>query len=122
MEIKTLKDWINAMSKYNPSGHVNLRTANNMTKLFNDELVHAVVFDNAGGMKFDIWDFKSKEEVEGFLALDTFRDDLIFGHVIDGVQTLSEYQKEFLHWDIDQKMNPRPIDNMDNLNSWKGID
>ena len=116
-KIDTLKEWLTIMSGDAPDKHINLRTAMNMQKLFNNELKNAVVFDNAGGMQFTIWEFKTKEEAEGFKALDTFRDDLIFGWVLDGEQTLNQYQKEFTHWDIKQ---PK-VEERYGLDSWKKL-
>ena len=124
MKIETLKEWVAAMTKANPNGHVNLRTADYIRKLFNDELKNAIVFDNAGGMDFVIWEFKTKEEVEGFLGEVSMDDYLIYGHVKNGVQTLTEYQKNYPHWNI-QKLEPRDgsYDKLvSTLNAWKGND
>ena len=98
--LETLKDWLHAMCSGNGDGRINAKTGMNMNRILNDETFNGVVFDNAGGMMFAIWEFDSPEKVEDFIAYDGFREDLIFGYIKDGVQTLCEYQKEYPNWNI----------------------
>jgi len=102
--LETLKDWINEMYRGNRDGRVNIKTAMIINKIFNDEKINAVVFDNAGGMMFDIWEFDTLDKVNKFMASDVFGEDLVFGYVKDGVQTLCEYQRKYPNWNI------RPIE------------
>lgn len=99
--VDTLKDWLRVMTESQPNAHINLRTHKLLMELYADELHNAIVFDNAGGLQFDIWKFDTREQVSDMLQSDTLRDDLVYGYILDGEQILTDYQKEHPHWDLD---------------------
>ncbi len=103
-KIETLKDWFIAMISANLDNHINLKTAKFMNEILNGGTKDTyVVFDNMGGMVFSIWKVDKKDlllYIEGPKAL---REDLIFGYVIGGVSTLTDYQKEYPHWSLQKK-------------------
>jgi len=106
--METLEEWLTIMAKHNSDKRINLKTSMLMTEILNGNpnKMNLVVFDNAGGMQFSIWDFDTEEDARGFMALDTFREDLIFGYVINGVSILCEYQRKYPHWDLPQAKRP----------------
>lgn len=101
-KITTLERWLTVMAETNPDSRINMKTARLMNDILNGTDKHLVVFDNAGGMPFSIWDFKSEADLKGFMNMDTLNESLIFGYVTGGVSTLSQWQIDHPHWDLPQ--------------------
>lgn len=103
----TLEDWLTAMVEHNPNKRITLKTSMLLNEILsgNKQKMNLVVFDNAGGMPFTIWDFKSEKDIRGFMTLDTICEDLLFGFVINGEPILCEHQKKHPHRDLPQERN-----------------
>lgn len=109
-KFNTLEDWLKAMIETTPNKLISLRTHKNLDIILDGESKkNFVVFDNAGGCQFCIWEFDTKEEAEKMIA--SFKKYLVFGWVFDGISELSPYQKSDggLHWDLQSKREPPKI-------------
>ena len=96
---KTLEEFFNLMLNYGDDyKKISLKTAKHIFEIMNGSKDSYMVFDNAGGMAFDVWKM-DKENINAWLnSKDSLRDDLIFGYVIEGKTQLHEYQLKYPSW------------------------
>jgi hypothetical protein len=103
--IKDLYEWFDLMFESNPDAHISMKTANFMHLIRTKATRKSyIVFDNAGGMAFSIWEMDEDK-------IDLFVEQLgiqnYYGKVVKGKAILADHQKKYPHWDIQNLLNRR---------------
>jgi len=106
--VETLYDWFKIVLEAKPDAKISLRTAHYMNLIMNKATTkNYLVFDNSGGMLFDILKIDNESDFEPFikqLGVENF-----FGKVIKGKASLSEYQKNHPHWEIQSYLRKKKV-------------
>lgn len=109
--IETLNEWFKLMFEADPNAHISLKSSKFMHLIMNNATKkNYIIFDNAGGCAFDIWEVRNKEAVEEMLK--TIGTNLVYGTVINGKAELAEHQKTHPHWNIQALMRRKHLEEL----------
>ena len=108
-EIDNLNHWFKLMIKACQKENISFKSMEYMNLIMKGATKkNFVIFDNSGGVVFDIWELDDPDKIEPFI--ESVGKHLVHGYVKKGKGFLTDHEKDHPNWRLNKYLNNKEVE------------